>query len=277
MKRVTKQNPCPICGKSDWCLIAEDNSAAICQRVESGKHAGDAGWLHKLTADTRPRRPLKPDPPKPKVDIWPIYRQHQKQMTVELRQVFSVQLGVSERALTRLEAGWDGQCYTFPMRDGNDRVVGISVRGKDRKWCVPGSQNGLFWPVGVEEDLESDKPLWISEGPTDCAALLDLGFDAIGRQGCMGCTKEIVTLLGNLHRKKAIIIMADKDAPKSRQDKPGWMPGLEGANRLASTIAPIALNVKVVLPPHSKDIRQWRNEGATTEMVKAVLNNTRFF
>ena len=50
MKRVTKSEPCPICTKSDWCLYAEDGSAAICARTEQGstKRCGDAGWLHIL-------------------------------------------------------------------------------------------------------------------------------------------------------------------------------------------------------------------------------------
>jgi hypothetical protein len=48
MKRVSKSNPCPACGKPDWCLVAEDGSAAICARIEQGsvKKCGDAGWLH---------------------------------------------------------------------------------------------------------------------------------------------------------------------------------------------------------------------------------------
>lgn len=50
MCRVSRQNPCPICGKPDWCLVAPDGSAAICQRVTEGavKKCGEAGWLHVL-------------------------------------------------------------------------------------------------------------------------------------------------------------------------------------------------------------------------------------
>ena len=45
MLRVNKKNLCPICGKPDWCLIDEDGSAAICQRISEGakKKCGDAG------------------------------------------------------------------------------------------------------------------------------------------------------------------------------------------------------------------------------------------
>lgn len=50
MIRVNKQRLCPICEKPDWCMVAEDKSAAICARVSEGatKRVGDAGWLHVL-------------------------------------------------------------------------------------------------------------------------------------------------------------------------------------------------------------------------------------
>ena len=47
MIRVSKQRPCPVCGKPDWCLIARDGSAAICARIAEGsvKQCGEAGWF----------------------------------------------------------------------------------------------------------------------------------------------------------------------------------------------------------------------------------------
>ena len=49
MLRVSREKPCPIFGKSDWCL-AQDESVAICPRTELGsiKRYGNAGWLHIL-------------------------------------------------------------------------------------------------------------------------------------------------------------------------------------------------------------------------------------
>lgn len=49
--RVTKDNPCPICGKPDWCMVSADGKAAICPRVESPQNLGEAGYLHKLDSD----------------------------------------------------------------------------------------------------------------------------------------------------------------------------------------------------------------------------------
>lgn len=54
-RRVNREHPCPVCGRFDWCLIAADETAAICPRTESPKRAGDAGFLHRLTDAPRPR------------------------------------------------------------------------------------------------------------------------------------------------------------------------------------------------------------------------------
>ena len=49
MHCVSKTNPCPICGMIDGCLVAENGNTAICKRIESAIHTGDAGYLHTLT------------------------------------------------------------------------------------------------------------------------------------------------------------------------------------------------------------------------------------
>jgi len=53
MQRVSRKSPCPVCSKPDWCLVAEDGSAAICARISDGsvKKCGDAGWLHIFKHD----------------------------------------------------------------------------------------------------------------------------------------------------------------------------------------------------------------------------------
>jgi len=58
--RVTKDNPCPVCGKPDWCLTAQDGKAAICARIESNRPAGNkgTGWIHRLDTSS----PLPPLP-----------------------------------------------------------------------------------------------------------------------------------------------------------------------------------------------------------------------
>lgn len=55
--RVTKQYPCRVCGKPDWCEISADGKAAICARIQSDKQAGQAGWLHRLDCNSPVRIP----------------------------------------------------------------------------------------------------------------------------------------------------------------------------------------------------------------------------
>jgi len=53
-KNVTRQNPCPICGKPDWCSISTDGVWAVCRRIDTGeglhridKSGGDY-WLYRM-------------------------------------------------------------------------------------------------------------------------------------------------------------------------------------------------------------------------------------
>jgi len=57
--RTTQEYPCPICGKTDWCLVSSecplDPAAVICPRIEEGStnKVGDAGWLHIRHKETK--------------------------------------------------------------------------------------------------------------------------------------------------------------------------------------------------------------------------------
>ncbi|ABO49519.1 toprim [Desulforamulus reducens MI-1] len=48
LQRVNRQQPCPVCGKTDWCSF--NDRIAICMRVESNHLVPGkmGGWLHKL-------------------------------------------------------------------------------------------------------------------------------------------------------------------------------------------------------------------------------------
>ena len=55
MKRVSRKNPCPVCGKPDWCGVAEDGSLAVCMRVSDGsiRESGNNGFVHVLKERVR--------------------------------------------------------------------------------------------------------------------------------------------------------------------------------------------------------------------------------
>lgn len=59
LQRVNRQQPCPVCGKTDWCSF--NDRIAICMRVESGHLVSGkmGGWLHKLAESPKYYRPGK--------------------------------------------------------------------------------------------------------------------------------------------------------------------------------------------------------------------------
>jgi len=238
-------------------------------RVESPKPCKSGGWFHHL------REPVQYTPAPKKAEPVPVkdFTALNSQYVDNLLHIdkLAEKLGVSVRSLERLDTGWNGNT-TFPMRDGRERIIGIRIRSSRGKWCVPGSRQGLFWPEGVYSG--SDYPLVICEGPTDCAALLTMGFDSIGRPSCTGGTDYVVEFLKG--KRRDVIIMADKDEPKQRPDGSVWYPGQEGAARLSQAVLPYVKSLRVIKPPFCKDVREWYRAGATRESLLSVIQNTRY-
>jgi hypothetical protein len=214
----------------------------------------------------------KPEPPTD-LDWIALHEQYVHLRTDELLSELSESLGVSQESLKRVEAGWLGRGnWTFPMRDGRENIIGLRVRGPRGKYAVRGSRNGLFIPIGVTS--RGKTLLLVCEGPTDCAALLDMGFDAIGRPSCTGGVEMIKTFLSFSRRE--VIVMADNDSPKKGPGCLRFRPGQEGALSLAKAIKDDVRAVCVVKPPKFKDIREWYRAGATKADVMALVKNTRY-
>jgi len=171
--------------------------------------------------------------------------------------LFAKTLGVSATALRKLHVGHDGEAWTFPMREASGRVVGIRRRLPDgRKFSVKGGHEGLFFdPAGI--DLRDQ--VLIPEGPTDTAALLSLGFAAVGRPSCLGGREIVKQLVG----RRDCVVVADFDEP-----------GRRGAKVLAGELKLVGRAVRVISPvaPH-KDVRAWVQAGANRLMVESLIRN----
>ena len=95
------------------------------------------------------------------------------------------------------------------MTDTGGRVLGIRLRLENgRKFAISGGREGLFIPTGLPDVLTT---LFITEGATDCAALLDMGVDAVARSSCTGGTKLLVELVSR-RRPGRLVIVADAKA-----------------------------------------------------------------
>jgi hypothetical protein len=271
--RTTRQKPCPVCGKPDWCLIAPDNSAAICARIEEDaiKKCGDAGYLHilknrhnghyKHNYPVNKRRLVK-DVPKGNIsskNFAYLAERYKQLLTVDKLNGLATVLGVSGASLNRLNIGWDGEAYTFPMSNNFGSIIGIRRRfPNSRKVSVKGSKNGLFIPQG----LSADGFLLVCEGVSDTAAALNLGFSAIGRPNC---NSKIEMTVKAASSQKEIVIAGDNDNV-----------GKSGARRLADAMALHNPCVKVIHPPDNiKDLRKWLQSGLTHEMLQQIIKDAR--
>jgi hypothetical protein len=184
--RVTRERPCPVCGKPDWCLVREDGTGAICKRKESGKRCGDAGWLHPLAEPHRaPLVPKRTAAPKAGTD-WPAEaRRAAAKLTPARRKKLAGDLRLPTAALDAVplvgsrDDDRDGPCFTFPEVDAAGTVIGINRRYADgRKKAMPGGRRGLTVPAGWQD---RPGPVFVVEGPTDAAALAVAGLAGVGR------------------------------------------------------------------------------------------------
>lgn len=252
--RATDKNPCPVCGHPDWCLLGDHY--ILCMRVPSEKHkllkGGESGWLHPVGADyVKPKSREKPHP---------VLRSFQMMESMGCGSPnfncvkLAKNLGVSELSLQLLNVGWyqEQQAWAFPMRDGNNGVVGIRLRNDGgKKWAVPGSHQGLFIP-----QTQPFLTMLVCEGPTDTAAALTMGYYAVGRPSCSGGVQHIIELVKRLKIMKVVII-ADLDDP-----------GMRGAQTLQEHL-PVR-SVIALLP--SKDIREFLNQGGNRETLDSIIN-----
>ena len=183
---------------------------------------------------------------------------------------FAAGLGVSADALRRLSVGYSPQrsAWLFPMRDAAGEICGVRLRlGNGRKLSIRGGHEGLFIPSlepalkGPERIGDMLRPLLIPEGPTDTAALLDLGFPAVGRPSCRGGAALVIEVCKRLQPGR-VVVVSDADAP-----------GREGAEVLARRLRPYVPDVRIIEPPAGvKDVRQWKMMGACQADVQAAID-----
>lgn len=170
-REVTRSEPCPICGKPDWCSRSEDGRWAVCRRVDTGEgrhkvdKAGTDFWLYRL--DGRPwserdvpELPANPEPERAGPDaLDQVYRRLLALLKLEDRH----REALRRRGLTDAEI--DARQYrTLPRtgraalarrlveRFGPDlcaKVPGLFVRtGPDgRRWWTLAGTPGILIPA----------------------------------------------------------------------------------------------------------------------------------
>lgn len=263
--RVSKQQPCGICEKHDWCTIGE--KGYCCMRCESPKPIKNGGWFWPFDTTERPTPVIRRPPvhllDKPTPDFAKLRSDMLAALPIGKLEAIAVHLGVSEQSLGWLGTLWtvDRDTIAFPMYDATcptgERPCGIRLRTMDgKKFAVTGSKSGVFFPYGALLALSCAR-LFICEGPTDTAACLDMGVFAIGRASCQGGEDIVLSIIRQLGVAECIVV-SDNDGP-----------GTEGASKLLAAIK----IPKTRLVPPSKDLRAFVRDGGNRELLESLIKN----
>ena len=276
---ASMKEPCPICHHTDWCTMSNDGAVCVCRRVESDRPAKSGmGWIHSLrengtsktfgtsgtawarvTRGAREARVVTPD----FGDVHRAFDGHP-----DLQEGMAFGLGLDGAAFAAMDVRYNArlECMSFPMRDAHGKITGLRYRhlGTGKKWSAKGSKDGLFYASTARPEsapyhsTESNDELVIVEGPTDTAAALAIGLNAVGRSSCMTGAALLREYI-RARRIRRVTVVADGDEPHYRPNGSWWRPGLDGAKRLVQGLGVAA---RIVLPPPGiKDFRDWYRSG----------------
>ena len=132
-RRVNREQPCPICKKTDWCGVSADGVWCVCMRVQSDRRAKNGGWVHRLI--DAPRVDYVPPPPRRKGGGNQLASMEGYHNALRMRwdavwlDGLALTIGVEMDALERLLPAFDAmaQAFAFPMRNAAGKVVGIDI------------------------------------------------------------------------------------------------------------------------------------------------------
>ena len=263
---VTPDRPCEKCGKptkrdrrEGYCCVDRERGLGWC-----GHERDPARAFFRLgsiaTLLIVPRSRMKSPLPTVQRDWDAMNRAFVQTCDVDR---IARQLNLPKSALVAMETGYylGRQAVTWPMRDQSGEIIGIRTRTDAEKRSVLGSRNGLFWVL----DQDWEQPVYITEGPTDCAAMLGLGFTTIGRASAKTCGE----MLAEVTQGMDVVVVGDVDTGPEQD-------GQRGATLLANKLAESAKSVRLIFPLRGKDVREWiTKHRATKDVIEDVAGNAR--
>jgi len=250
---------CPVCGKPDGCLVAEEGTAAICSRVSEGsirkvgKGPFAGGWLHILGDFESKKYEV---PPKPHIN-WNRIAVRCARVLSEHREEFSsfCQLTkINPISALRFFIGYYDGWITIPMYGRNKRISGIQKRKGPLKRHMEYSDMGVFIPASFFQ--YQCKTLAVCEGWSDTLTACEYGFNAIGKMNAF-VGDDLVLLYAKEIKCKKVILFADNNENGV---------GLDGANDTASLLEKGGFPTKIVLTPE-KDLRECKLRGMTLRQI----------
>ena len=149
---------------------------------------------------------------------------------------------------------YDAPSLLFPYRDRNGRLMNVQSRYLGRmpgvpRFRFPSRSECRIYGLPVVERLGVGEGLWLSEGVTDCLALLSSGRKAIAIPGATLLKDEDVRILASLKQEKQTVfhIFPDRDEPGERL----YRQLLHAANCIGACL------LRDELPEGYKDFGQW--------------------
>lgn len=278
-KRVSHKYPCPVCGKKDWCCITDDESLTLCMRLESSTPSrGKAGgWLHKTGEPSGHKRFLRHSEHRhiPEVSVGKLLREWRADTSSAALGQFADEIGVKASTLESLGTVWcDGRsCWAFPMKDIHGKPVGIRLRSSQAKASVGGSKSGLFF----SDALYNYETAWLTEGPTDTAALMSIGAKmVVGRSSLTSCWDDLKAMLAKRKVKRAILVVDDETTIERLEDEERRGPAAPGRVESRRLAKELGLPCKFLLVPGCKDIREYVKSGGTMRGALSLLEQQRW-
>ena len=130
---------------------------------------------------------------------------------------------------------YDAPSLLIPYRDVNGQLLSVQGRymgneDKPRFRFPRGSHVGMYNKPVIRR-LKPGDELWISEGPSDCWALLSAGHKAVAIPSATSLTKADISLLREgLPEGVSLHMYPDNDEPgmKLFEDLKRWFPQLRG-------------------------------------------------
>lgn len=244
--RITRADPCPVCGREKYCMINDNGSAVLCTKESSEHSVGDAGWLHVLDPERNPGYTYAPSEFEKKFAVY------QQNVNDGMVRFLAEELEVGAESLEALSLGFVPRehAWVWPERDDTGRIIGLLKRyNSGKKVMEKGSERGLIYRHPLPK---SDKPIIVVEGATDVLAACDMGFVAVGRPSSDSGGK----LLQGLLRGRDVIVVGENDDA-----------GRKGMEKMFLLLKEVCASVKKVLPPAKhKDLRRWHPSAAEFEL-----------
>ncbi|MCY2954812.1 MAG: AAA family ATPase [Planctomycetota bacterium] len=270
--KVTKEKPCPVCRKADWCRLSGDGEVALCARIEQGsfqKAKGNGGWLHRLkdspdyhggNSQHRPAPKSTPKTPKIHASIeaaiaaakWQVQTAEKQTATLAGEWLYSVG-GVEVMRVVR-----------FNLADGEKQFRPIYPAAGG--WRIGDPPGPL--PLYRSDELPAPGTVWVLEGERCADAGAGLGLAATtSAHGSASAAKTDWTPLA----EKQVCILPDADAAGEKY--------AADVSRILIGLTPPA-RVKVLRLPglaanSGEDLVQWLEregrDGRETEAIRAEI------